>query len=258
MEHNSTNYPLPSPEAGAYPKEPGNTRLALEKLTLSALSEKTMGEKIQASAVHDSPSPSECDSFSLPSTRPPSQAPSRAASRAPSFSAGVSGGKVTAPAKKTPEPTPARPRAPSVNSTDGSHKFNLKDLLSGGPKIARRSSVRSNGSSKKSDSDNGDAKSNAGSQTSLSKKYGVCQKVAIGKGATSVVRLAHKWDRSEEKLYAVKVCFLCHNMPSFTYSSPLGIPQAQKERVRKRIRQEADCRVLHIFHIAPHQYCRDG
>jgi len=33
----------------------------------------------------------------------------------------------------------------------------------------------------------------------------VCQKVAIGKGATSVVRLAHKWDRSEEKLYAVKV-----------------------------------------------------
>jgi serine/threonine protein kinase len=64
--------------------------------------------------------------------------------------------------------------------------------------------VRSNGSSKKSDSDNGDAKSNAGSATSLSKKYGVCQKVAIGKGATSVVRLAHKWDRSEEKLYAVK------------------------------------------------------
>ena len=34
---------------------------------------------------------------------------------------------------------------------------------------------------------------------------GICEKVAIGKGATSVVRLAHKWDRSEEKLYAVKV-----------------------------------------------------
>jgi len=30
------------------------------------------------------------------------------------------------------------------------------------------------------------------------------QKMAIGKGATSVVRLAHKWDRTEEKLYAVK------------------------------------------------------
>jgi protein-serine/threonine kinase len=36
-------------------------------------------------------------------------------------------------------------------------------------------------------------------------KYGTCERVAIGKGATSVVRLAHKWDRSEEKLYAVKV-----------------------------------------------------
>jgi hypothetical protein len=42
----------------------------------------------------------------------------------------------------------------------------------------------------------------------LSKKYGVCQKLAIGKGATSVVRLAHKWDRTEEKLYAVKVSAL--------------------------------------------------
>ncbi|KZV95626.1 Pkinase-domain-containing protein, partial [Exidia glandulosa HHB12029] len=42
------------------------------------------------------------------------------------------------------------------------------------------------------------------STASLLKKYGVCGRVAIGKGATSVVRLAHKWDRSEEKLYAVK------------------------------------------------------
>ena len=37
------------------------------------------------------------------------------------------------------------------------------------------------------------------------KKYGICDKAAIGKGATAVVRLAHKWDRREEKLYAVKV-----------------------------------------------------
>lgn len=65
--------------------------------------------------------------------------------------------------------------------------------------------MRSNGSSKKSDSDRG-GRSTAGESTvSLLKKYGVCEKVAIGKGATSVVRLAHKWDRSEEKLYAVKV-----------------------------------------------------
>jgi serine/threonine protein kinase len=32
----------------------------------------------------------------------------------------------------------------------------------------------------------------------------VCDRAAIGKGATAVVRLAHKWDRREEKLYAVK------------------------------------------------------
>ncbi|EPQ61145.1 Pkinase-domain-containing protein [Gloeophyllum trabeum ATCC 11539] len=70
-----------------------------------------------------------------------------------------------------------------------------------GPKLARRSSQRSNASSRKSDSD---AKSVGESTASLLKKYGVCERVAIGKGATSVVRLAHKWDRSEEKLYAVK------------------------------------------------------
>ena len=40
--------------------------------------------------------------------------------------------------------------------------------------------------------------------TSLAQKYGICEKVAIGKGATAVVKLAHKWDRSTEKLYAVK------------------------------------------------------
>ncbi|KAM0790301.1 hypothetical protein ACM66B_005602 [Microbotryomycetes sp. NB124-2] len=50
-----------------------------------------------------------------------------------------------------------------------------------------------------------DAKSRGGQSTaSLSKKYGVCDKMIVGKGATAVVRLAHKWDRSSEKLYAVK------------------------------------------------------
>ena len=43
------------------------------------------------------------------------------------------------------------------------------------------------------------------SGTGAARKYGVCERLAIGKGATSVVRLAHKWDRTEEKLYAVKV-----------------------------------------------------
>ncbi|TFK71712.1 Pkinase-domain-containing protein [Pluteus cervinus] len=132
------------------------------------------------------------------------------------MSAGTSGGKITGgPGKPQPESTPTSPvvstrngKPASVHSDSGSHKFNLKDLLANGPKLARRSSQKS-ASSRKSDSDfegpAGVAKSTAGdSATSLSKKYGVCQKVAIGKGATSVVRLAHKWDRTEEKLYAVK------------------------------------------------------
>lgn len=52
------------------------------------------------------------------------------------------------------------------------------------------------------------AGSKAGTTASLLKKYGVCEKVAIGKGATAVVKLAHKWDRTTERLYAVKVRFV--------------------------------------------------
>ena len=156
---------------------------------------------------------------------PPSRPASQPASRAGSMSAGVSGGKVVSPipvhapawrerrgSKSTPDVAPTTPiRKPaSVHSDKGdgqSHKFNLKDLLASGPKLNRKSSQRST-SSRKSDSDTGDgkARSTAGDSTvSLTQKYGVCQKVAIGKGATSVVRLAHKWDRTEEKLYAIKV-----------------------------------------------------
>jgi len=50
-----------------------------------------------------------------------------------------------------------------------------------------------------------DRKSRGGkSNASLMNKYGVTDKVAIGKGATAIVRLAHKLDRSSEKLYAIK------------------------------------------------------
>lgn len=89
--------------------------------------------------------------------------------------------------------------------SDAGQKFTLRDLL-GAPKLVRKSSARSTASSKKSDSDRG-GRSEAGASTvSLLKKYGICDRVAIGKGATSVVRLAHKWDRDDsEKLYAVKV-----------------------------------------------------
>lgn len=223
--------PLPSPESGAYPKEPGHTRLALEKLILTdAPNDNHRSTSTLDSAPSSglgSPSPSDSECTSAHSSRAPSQAPSRRNSRAASVSSSSADKAAPTPAQVATKkdqtataapppvpksPTAARPRAPSVTSTDGSsHKFNLKDLLSGGPKLARKASGRSIGSSKKSDSDGGDARSNAGSNASLSKKYGVCQKVAIGKGATSVVRLAHKWDRSEEKLYAVKVrLIMCH------------------------------------------------
>ena len=110
---------------------------------------------------------------------------------------------------RAPSPTPSagdgsRSKPPSVHSDTGSTKFTLRDLMNA-PKLVRRASMRSNGSSKKSDSDRGGRSTNGESTASLLKKYGVCEKVAIGKGATSVVRLAHKWDRTEEKLYAVKV-----------------------------------------------------
>jgi len=94
--------------------------------------------------------------------------------------------------------------APSGN------KFTFKDLIAlgeSGPKINRKVSAfgshkgSENGSTKGSERDGGDT----GSTASLLKKYGICDKAAIGKGATAVVRLAHKWDRREEKLYAVKV-----------------------------------------------------
>lgn len=197
-------------------------------------------------AVHDSidtpPSSSECDSWSRPSTRPPSQAPSRA----PSVSAGVSGNKLATPephqappkAKPPPSPQPSsRPRAPSSGHSDGGQKFTLKDLISSAPKLSRKSSARSTGSSKKSDSD-GERRSVAGDSTaSLAQKYGVCQKVAIGKGATSVVRLAHKWDRTEEKLYAVKVrgpIFITVHRPFTTCLRFLPRNSVRDERTNQR------------------------
>ncbi|WWC91317.1 uncharacterized protein L201_006260 [Kwoniella dendrophila CBS 6074] len=96
-----------------------------------------------------------------------------------------------------------------VTSSSG-NKFTLKDLVGlgdNGPKMSRKASA--NGSQKGSDRASTKAGSEAGggdngSTASLLKKYGICDKAAIGKGATAVVRLAHKWDRREEKLYAVK------------------------------------------------------
>lgn len=218
MASQTLTIPLPPPEAGTYIKEPGHTRHTLHQLVLS----KSNGPD-DPQAKHDvlgpplcqvmipsnvsSPSASESE-WSGPSTQPPSHAASRAGSMSEEKKppAPVSPKKpAAAAATKKEKPSPqAPPKTPSLASDKSEHKFTLKDLIASTPKLTRKASQRSTGSSKKSDSD-GDRKSTAGDSVgSLSKKYGVCQKVAIGKGATSVVRLAHKWDRSEEKLYAVK------------------------------------------------------
>lgn len=146
--------------------------------------------------------------------------------RAPSRASSVKGDDT--PTQGDARKPPSRPP-----STDG--RFNLKDLLGNGTKLSRKSSA----SSRRSDSSAGDngvlvhggytsgpesvggrksrAPSSVGgdSATSLSKKYGVCERAPLGKGATSVVRLAHKWDRKEEKLYAVKVGHCLASAPSF-------------------------------------------
>ena len=102
------------------------------------------------------------------------------------------------------------------------NKFTLKDLIGMGDgpgKLSRKASAAGStkgsdrGSTKGSERESGDNNSTA----SLLKKYGICDKAAIGKGATAVVRLAHKWDRREEKLYAVKVSFEhSENVPQLT------------------------------------------
>jgi len=229
--------PLPPKEAGALPKEPGHTRGTLGQLIVASTNSTTSRPRDSSSSSFDSHSDSDSDSF--PASTPSTVPHSRVASRAPSISQDQAAAQrprnlsfsslksqkdvkkevapvVASPAVKAQPATsavstpstvrPAAPtkppsRPPSVHS-DGGHKFTLKDLLASAPKLNRKSSQKSNASSKESD---GDRRSTAGdSATSLSKKYGVCERLAIGKGATSVVRLAHKWDRSEEKLYAVK------------------------------------------------------
>lgn len=106
----------------------------------------------------------------------------------------------------------SRPRAPSHGEKEKDNGMGaaLNEFMRN--KVSRKSSV----TSKRSDdgrSDKGSEKdghsgyggSDAG-KSSLTKKYGVCEKIAIGKGATATVKLAHKWDRTTERLYAVKVC----------------------------------------------------
>jgi len=205
--HNGrSKVPLPAREASSHPKEPQIVAGTFPK-GVPGLHSSPSTTSLSSS---DDPEP---DSWSPPS----SSAPSRRNSRAASFNVGKLSGFLSPkkPAAITPQPAVAEPsstprsKGPSSVHSDTAQKFTLKDLLGTAPKLGRRSSVRSTGSSKKSESDGG-AKSVADSTASLLKKYGVCENAAIGKGATSVVRLVHKWDRSEEKIYAVKVSDSCH------------------------------------------------
>ncbi|PWN50616.1 Pkinase-domain-containing protein [Violaceomyces palustris] len=91
---------------------------------------------------------------------------------------------------------------PDAKSTASS---TLRDMIMGSaPLLSRRGSNTSHGNRSDGGGSRKGSTAGGGEATSLLKKYGVCEKAAIGKGATAVVRLAHKWDRSTEKLYAVK------------------------------------------------------
>ncbi|KAJ7716235.1 Pkinase-domain-containing protein [Mycena maculata] len=229
--------PLPPPEEGTYDKQPGLTRQdLLDKATNSKTptnESKTPTNQTPKPTISPLTPAKPNPTASIP---PPTPTVKRAASTSASKPNGAvlqTNGKASSqPPSRTPSQsaptTPAIParapsRANSIASSEASHqtsshKFTLKDLLANGPKLSRKSSGRSASSRHSADSESeggGKAKSGKGGSTkgsqaggsvaSLTNKYGVCQKVAIGKGATSVVRLAHKWDRSEgEKMYAVK------------------------------------------------------
>ncbi|PVF95191.1 Pkinase-domain-containing protein [Serendipita vermifera] len=97
----------------------------------------------------------------------------------------------------------SRPPSAAGYTSGGEGKFSLKDILSTGPKLTRRNSTSSRKSVSSGKGGSVKGGSTAG-DSALESKYGIYGKMAVGKGATSVVRLAHKWDRTEDKLYAVK------------------------------------------------------
>lgn len=158
-----------------------------------------------------------------PGTASPSRHPSDSHSAAPAGKAPVrrpSGGgalehfKDKLQANGTPggsgTHTPAQPEAGSAPHREKTFKEQLA-MLGSVSKLSRKPSNASRRSDDGKSEDHNAAPKRAPSvggqsnaSTSLLQKYGVCEKVAIGKGATAVVRLAHKWDRSTEKLYAVK------------------------------------------------------
>ncbi|KAJ7696376.1 kinase-like domain-containing protein [Mycena metata] len=236
--------PLPPPDAAAHEKQPGMTRQdLLDKAKTALANNSTNTTNGSSTAAPTLPAPASVPNgngatSTSTSAKPTTTNGALAPPSAPSTTTAAPPAPVKRAASASAPNTPILPpRAPSraasvashtSHDTHTSHKFTLKDLLASGPKLSRRSSARSASSRHSADSGSevshsegnaanskgggkksGSVKSGGGgsvkSDGSLTRKYGVCQKVAIGKGATSVVRLAHKWDRSEgEKMYAIK------------------------------------------------------
>ena len=163
---------------------------------------------------------------------------------------------LTAPS--SPNPPQLHAHASSNAQSDSSKSY-LAILIASTPKLNRKSSGCSIGLSCKSNS-NGDWTSATGeSNISLTQKYDMCQKVAIGRGATSVIRLTQKWDKTEEKLYAVKVSPACSCLsPPFPRYYSMG--PSMLITLPSSLRNSgsiARSRVLHLLHIASCQHCQD-
>ncbi|KAI9283079.1 kinase-like domain-containing protein [Umbelopsis sp. AD052] len=110
-------------------------------------------------------------------------------------------------------------RTSTLSSTDPNRPKHVKKLSfvskflhpNGTPSVSRQSTMEHNSTDghyekHKSSTPQAPSVASAVESTSLLSKYGVCERGSIGKGATAVVRLAHKLDKSSktEKLYAVK------------------------------------------------------
>ncbi|CAE6414874.1 unnamed protein product [Rhizoctonia solani] len=191
-ESASTATPRPTPPA----RRPSRGAAAAAKLTGAAAFKRMFGSGTSTPAMTPRTPSTETagqDSLLNGGNKPPQTPDSESESTSDRFRSN--------PPSRAQSFSSERPKPPSrPPSVSGDHKFNLKDLLAATPKPARKSST---GGSRKSDAGSERARSvvSGGSGGRLD-HYGICERVAIGKGATSIVKLAHKWDRTEEKLYA--------------------------------------------------------
>ncbi|KAG8804374.1 serine/threonine-protein kinase HAL4/sat4, partial [Serendipita sp. 399] len=193
---------------------PATPKLAVAAVPTSPKSAQKVSQKTPASAVSGPSSPHEAvqswvrsqDSGNDHSVSSPSK--QQQASKRDSTSAmPTSAMRSRRPSESSQKSGKSIPRPPSASGSQsgGEGRFSLKDLLSSGPKLSRRKSASSQKSVSSGKGGSVKGGSTTGESAALESKYGIYGKMAVGKGATSVVRLAHKWDRSEEdKLYAVK------------------------------------------------------